>query len=275
MKCPCCLAGFLLLGAVAAPRMRAQTQPATVATVFEVASVKPATDGGNGVRGSCRGVDSVYAPSQRVEAPSPGRCVFTDARLSHLINIAWDLRSMALIKSGPDWIARGDERFNIVAKAETPAKVTEQQLLAMLQTLLVERFALKFHRETAETPGFALVSAKNGTKLSASKSEEQGIVFNSGKGVVKKPGPGQPISLKARRYSMAMLVEILSRLAERGPGMDKTGLDGVYDFTLAWDEDAGPSLATALREQLGLRMESAKVPESYFVVDSAHRPTEN
>jgi len=199
--------------------------------------------------------------------------VFTDARLSHLINIAWDLRSMALIKSGPDWIARGDERFNIVAKAEAPAKATEKQLLAMLRTLLVERFALKFHLETTETPGFALVRVKDGKQLQASTAEEDGIIFNGG--AVKKPGPGQPLSLKARRYSMAMLVALISRVADRGPGIDKTGLDGVYDFTLSWDEDAGPSLATALREQLGLKMESAKVPESYFVVDSAQRPTEN
>lgn len=74
---------------------------------------------------------------------------------------------------------------------------------------------------------------------------------------------------------MAMLVSLLSRVAERGPGVDKTGLEGVYDFTLSWDEEAGPSLTTALREQLGLRMESQKVRVSFFVVDSAQRPAEN
>ena len=91
--------------------------------------------------------------------------MITNARLSHLINIAWDLQSMALLKSGPDWIARGDERFNVVAKAEEPGKATEEQLLSMLQTLLIDRFQLKFHRETTEMPGFALMIAKTGTKL--------------------------------------------------------------------------------------------------------------
>jgi uncharacterized protein (TIGR03435 family) len=91
----------------------------------------------------------------------------------------------------------------------------------------------------------------------------------------QKPTPGPPPSLKARRYSMVMLVNLLSGVAERGPGIDKTRLDGVYDFTLSWDEDAGPSLSTALREQLGLRMESEKVPVSLFVVDSAQPPAGN
>ena len=49
----------------------------------------------------------------------------------------------------------------------------------------------------------------------------------------------------------------------------------VYDFTLTWDEDAGPTLDVALREQLGLRMESQKVPVEYFVIDSAQRPSAN
>jgi uncharacterized protein (TIGR03435 family) len=201
---------------------------------FEVASVKPAVDGIKGVKGSCHGVDSIYAPNQKADAPSPGRCEIANARLSHLINIAWDLRSMALLKSGPDWIARGDERFNVLAKAEEPGKATEEQLLTMLQTLLIDRFQLKFHRETTEMPGFALVRAKNGTKLRESKSQEVGITLGGGTGAIKKPTPGRPISFKARRYSMAMLVNLLSRVAERGPGIDKTGLEGVYDFTLSW-----------------------------------------
>jgi uncharacterized protein (TIGR03435 family) len=55
----------------------------------------------------------------------------------------------------------------------------------------------------------------------------------------------------------------------------RTGLAGFYDFTLAWDDDLGPTLPMALRDQLGLHMESQKVPISYFVIDSAQRPSEN
>jgi uncharacterized protein (TIGR03435 family) len=264
---------FRLLGACAgfvAPVL-AQPQAAPSPLAFEVASVKPSTSGINGVRGSCHGIDSIYTPNQKAEAPSPGRCVITDARLSHLINIAWEIGSMAMIKSGPDWIARGDERFNVVAKAEDPAKTTEPQLLAMLQTLLIERFQMKFHRETKDLPGFALVVTKTGAKLQDSKGGAA-VASSGGK---FKPAAGQPGTLKARRYSMAMLVDLIARVGQYGPGIDKTGLKGVYDFTLSWDEDAGPSLSTALRDQLGLRLESAKVPVSYFVVDSAQRPSAN
>ena len=67
----------------------------------------------------------------------------------------------------------------------------------------------------------------------------------------------------------------MSGFGGRGPGVDKTGLTGLYDFRLNWDEDAGPTIDVALREQLGLRMESQKVPVSYFIIDSAQRPSAN
>ena len=68
---------------------------------------------------------------------------------------------------------------------------------------------------------------------------------------------------------------MLSVFGDRSPGEDGTGLTGLYDFTLTWDNEAGPTLETALREQLGLRMVSEKVSTSYFVIDSAKRPSEN
>src|SRR5437868_15368419 len=87
------------------------------ASTFEVATVKPSAPGPNGVHGSCHGIDSVYTPGQADAAPPLGRCVIGDARLSHLVNIAWQMQTMGLIKSGPDWIAGGDERFDIQATA--------------------------------------------------------------------------------------------------------------------------------------------------------------
>jgi len=72
-----------------------------------------------------------------------------------------------------------------------------------------------------------------------------------------------------------MLVGFLSTFGGHGPGVDETGLTGVYDFTLMWDEENGPTIQTALREQLGLRMEMKKVAVSYFGIDSAQRPSPN
>ena len=253
----------------------ANAQNGTTPLAFEVASVKVAPMGPNGVRGGCHGIDSVYGPQQRVEAPPLGRCVITDARLSHLIGIAYGV-SMLNLKTGPDWIQRGDLRFNIEAKAEEPSKTTEQQLLTMLQNMLLERFQLRFHYETSETSGFALVIAKNGPKLQPSKSDETRLSFTGPEGkMVLKPFPGQPISMTARKVPIPMLLDLLSAVGGHGPGVDKTGLDGEYDFTLSWDEEAGPDLSTALRDQLGLRMEAEKVAVSVFVVDSAQKLSAN
>jgi uncharacterized protein (TIGR03435 family) len=243
---------------------------ATPPLAFEVATVKP-DKSANGVTGSCHGSDSIYASAQTV--PPLGRCVINSARLSHLIYIAYDLHSTGSIKAGSDWMTSGSERYNVEAQAENPATVTEQQLHQMLQTLLAERFKLKFHRETIEMPGFDLVVANKGPKLKTSSSEDVSMHFG---GDFYKPLPGRPVSLRARKYSMQMLAELLSGVGGHGPVMDKTGLTGAYDFELAWDQDAGPDLSTALREQLGLRMEpQKKVPVSFFVIDSAQKPDAN
>ena len=234
---------------------------------FEVATVKVNKTGG-GVEGRCHGIDSKYTPGEIGSAPPLGRCVITAGRLSHMIGIAWGL-PMALLKGGPDWASGGFDRFNVEAKADDPAKTTEAQLLAMLQTLLIERFQLKFHRETVDRPGFALVVGKNGPRnMTPSKAEDVVTSF----GDQFKPMPGRPATLTARKYTMARLAEMLSFVGQ-GPVLDKTGLAGEFDFTLNWDEEQGPTVATALQEQLGLKLESQKVPVSLFVIDSAQKPS--
>jgi uncharacterized protein (TIGR03435 family) len=236
---------------------------------FEVASVKVGK-GDAGVRGGCHGIDSKYSPNEAATAPPLGRCVITDGRLGHIINMAWDMRQMQLIKGGPDWALSGFDRYTIQTKAGDPAKATEAQLREMLQTLLVQRFKLKFHLETVEKPGFALVVGKNGPKLKLANGEEITTSF----GAQLKPFPGQPIDLTARKYSMAMLANLLSQVGP-GPVVDKTGLTGEYDFTLSWDETNGPALSTAVQQQLGLRLEAQKVPISTFVIDSTEKPKDS
>jgi len=234
---------------------------------FEVASIKVAKSR-EGVRGGCHGIDSKFQSGEM--APPPlGRCVITSGRLSHVINIAWGLNNMQLLKSGPDWIARGDDRFDIEAKAENPESVTEAELLEMLQNLLIERFHMTFHRETVENSGFALVVQKKGLKLKESTADEPKVSFSGG-----KPTPNRPVTLKARRCSMKTLANLLSQFGS-GAVADQTGLTGEYDFELSWDEAAGPALTSALQDQLGLRLESRKVPVTYFVVDAAQKPDAN
>jgi uncharacterized protein (TIGR03435 family) len=240
----------------------ANAQPA-----FEVATVKLAKDPA-GVRGGCHGIDSHYDANEAASAPPLGRCVIRDGRLDHMLSIAYHLRSMAMIQGGPDWARMGGDRFNVEAKVEDPTKATEEQLYQMLQALLTERFSLKFRREVKDMPGYALVVGKNGPKFKEAKGEEASMSF----GPNGKPGRG-PNSVTMRKYSMSKLADLLTNFGN--PILDKTGLTGDYDFTLAWDEDAGPTLYTALHEQLGLKLEPQKVPVLYIVIESAQKPSEN
>ena len=202
----------------------------------------------NGVRGGCRGVDSKTNSADGVILPI-GRCVITDGRLSHLIMIAWQLKTILTIENAPDWVVGGDERFTIQAKAENP-KATEAELLGMLQNLLVERFQLKYHREDRQESGFSLVVAKGGPKLVKSSDDDV-----TGIDPFRKDNPTRTISV--HRYSMSALASLLSAA---GPGnvTDETGLADSYNFKLIWNDTEGPSLFSAL-QQLGLRLEPHKV----------------
>jgi uncharacterized protein (TIGR03435 family) len=270
------LGGLALAAFLAAPQAIAQANTAPESLKFEVASIRVATSGFNGVRGGCRGIDSVYGAEEQARGGIPplGRCVITDARLSHLIGIAYGV-SMQALDTGEDWIQRGDLRFDVQAKAENPASATRQQLLTMLQNLLVERFQLKFHSVTKEEQGFALLVAKNGPKLRTSTSEEEKLTLIGPNGEEVAKPVSKAIRVNARKCSMSALKDVVAFAGNLGPGVDKTGLAGVYDFTLSWNEEDGPSLATALRDQLGLQVRPEKVPVTRFLLDSAKKPTAN
>lgn len=248
---------FLMAGILAA-------QQPVFPPVFEAASVHAAEPGNlEGVRGGCRGIDS-KSTLDGTSLPL-GRCVITDGRLSHLIFIAWQLKTISMIQNAPYWVIGGDERFTIQAKADDP-RATEAQLLGMLQQLLVERFQLKYHREDREEPGYGLVVAKGGVKMEKSKDGDM-----AGLGPFNKGNP--TIAISAHCYSMAGLASFLSTF---GPGnvKDETGLDGLYNFDLTWNDTDGPSVFSAV-QKIGLRLEPRKVPVSYFVIDSAQRPGDN
>ncbi len=143
----------------------------------------------------------------------------------------------------------------------------------MLQALLAERFKLTLHRETKELPMYVLVVAKNGPKFKTTESET-GISSNSSRTHWHVTAKG----------TMRRFAEFLSEEAGR-PVVDQTGLSGSYELTLDWTPDdapaandsaAGPSLFTALQEQLGLKLDATKGPVEILVIDRANRtPTEN
>jgi uncharacterized protein (TIGR03435 family) len=163
------------------------------------------------------------------------------------------------ISGGPSWI--DGDLFEIHAKASAP--FNQGQLKLMLQTLLAERFKLAIRSETRQLPVYSLLPAKNGPKLQqADRSGGLGTGRTSVRGTVDM---GQ--------FTNA-LISILGRTV-----IDNTGLKGFYKIDLTWAPDDptadGPSIFTAVQEQLGLKLESTKGPVQVLVIEHAEKPSEN
>lgn len=266
---------------------------------FEVASIKP-TKLITGVRSGCHGIDSKIGPNDSAAGIPLGRCVVSSGRLSHMIGFAYGV-TMDMLKGGPEWVARGDDRFDVEAKAEDPSTVTETGLKQMFQALLAERFKLKFRRETHEVQGFALVVAKNGPKMKVSTATDgsstgelkkvaapepmkrsetdkgsQETAIAGAKSAVVGLSPdsatSHPITINARNWSMDQLALALRGFAGQTV-VDETGLRERYDFNLSFE--VGQSPAGPLQDQLGLRLEPRKVSVDYLIVESAEKPTNN
>jgi uncharacterized protein (TIGR03435 family) len=252
---------------------------------FEVASVKPTRLQGAGVQSACHGIDSKFASKDLASMVPLGRCVITAGRLSHMIGVAYDI-TMDLLKGGPDWVAGGDNRYDLEAKAEDPSTATEAELQVMLQRLLADRFKLKFHRETQEVDGFELVLAKNGPKIKQAGTDEAerislGVAGSQDIGEAKKAAAegGKngaapvPMMLSVQKVSMARLAQLLQFFERGGHIADATNLKGFYDASLI--VDSGQAVNGPLQEQLGLKLETRKIPLSMLVVDSAEKPAAN
>jgi uncharacterized protein (TIGR03435 family) len=240
------------------------------APAFEVATVK-SNRSGAGVAGGCHGADTrLTAADLRLEVPL-GRCRITSGRLDHMLSIAYG-REIYRIQGGPDWM--GFERFDLEAKVENPPTSTDRQLLLMLRDLLHERFRMKTHRETIDASGHALVIAKNGPKLKESTEDGARSLRISGAAIYKFDAIEQrnlnENTLIGQRVTMAQLVNALAGLPGSGPIVDKTGLTGSYDFKMTWEPSE--SISAVLQEQLGLRLDSQRVPVEVLVVDSAEKP---
>jgi uncharacterized protein (TIGR03435 family) len=210
--------------------------------------------------------------------------------------------------------AKADSATDAELKKLNPlqAKLVKEH---MLQELLADRFKLKLRHETKQLPIYALEVAKNGPKLAEAKGVAAGPSGGEGlggRGIVR-PGPGQPgvrmqINGGEQRVDfedspMAMLVRVLSQSLGRTV-VNKTGLTGRYKFKLHWASDmghmlmgglmptpggdggpamgaapapgsSGPSIFTALKEQLGLKLKSEKGPVPVLVIEQIEPPTAN
>ena len=202
--------------------------------------------------------------------------------LKSLIFDAYGLKQFYQIVGGPGWI--DSEGFDIEAKVvpaggSTPQPLTRELRKQMQRSLLADRFKLAVHNETRELPVYELVVAKNGPKFRLANPGEK---FNDS---TNFSGMLTVLTLQNLQIS-ALTLELSSRLS--CPVLDKTGLTGKYDIKLEWARDTGPSVGnatadnasgpsifTAVQEQLGLKLQPAKAPVDVIVIDHIERPSEN
>ncbi len=260
-----------------------QSTPA--APTFEVASIKPApppTDGRLMVR---MGEDG-------------GRIDYTNVTLKDLLRKAYKVKDHQIV--GPDWL--NSERY--IVSAKLPEGTTKDQIPAMMQTLLADRFKLSLHKESKVMPAYSLTVAKGGPKLHQAEGEGRMRMMM---------GPrGRHMTGVATIQSLA---DTLSNFMDR-PVVDMTELKGSYDIDLEWSGDDGPqamrmmrgpgpggpgpggpgpggpeggprpeshddsadapSLFTSLQDKLGLKLDPRKETVDILTIDHAERvATEN
>jgi uncharacterized protein (TIGR03435 family) len=226
---------------------------AAVGPQFEVASIKP----------------SSADPRSSGINTGNGRLTASNVTLKRCIMGAYAVGPNQVL-GGPDWL--DSDRFEIAAKAEQP--VGDHLLMTILQTLLAERFKLVLHRDTKPVQAYVLGVGKNGPKLE--KGDGQGAKTDNGRG-----------NLVVTNATMDRFAEILSRQMDL-PVVNQTGLEGVFNVKLKWTPEnarpaapaeapatEGPSIFTAIQEQLGLRLHAQKVPIEVLVIDHAEKPSAN
>jgi bla regulator protein blaR1 len=218
------------------------------------------------------------------------------------------------IIGAPGWVKT--QRYDVEAKvspedAPKLEKLKFDERRSMIVPLLVERLNLKYHHETRELAGYALVVAKGGPKMKLSEvqppppdAKPQAAGAGPAAGDAPPPGPPQRRMLRmmerghleAEGSTTEMLARVLSDQVGRTV-VDKTGLTATYDYNLEWTPDnaapakpgadggpprndngseaVGPSIFTAVQEQLGLKLESTKGMVDVIVIDHIDLPSEN
>jgi uncharacterized protein (TIGR03435 family) len=274
--------------ATAAPAMGALPSSNTSekpALLFDVVSVKQSK--------SVSGSISVFAPIEG------DQLTLKNMTLASIIAYAYNFQNEDFVAGLPPWAKT--VRYDIDAKvAETDVaafrKLNEAQHKLMVQAILADNFKLKSSRQPRDVSIYALVVANGGPRMKEVKPGDPHP--NATKGAdgipiegmsLSKTGPNQ---ITGQEISMAILVQPLSGITGRQV-VDKTGLTGTYDFTLKWSPDqgtapmsresetsasrtdSGPSIFTAVQEQLGLKLEARKSSMPVLVVDHIEQPSEN
>jgi uncharacterized protein (TIGR03435 family) len=247
-----------LAGVLLSTALFAYSQPGQ--PTFEVASVRPSAQ-------------TVGPDYNNQVSWTPARFTAKNVTLKRLIEDAWQIQLNQIV--GPSWLDRNE--YDI--EARFPGEPTREQRALMLQSLLAERFALKEHRETRAMRVYQLTVAKGGPKFKPDSGEQS----HAGAGFHFHGEMRQFADLLAVQFSIPAPTRPDEPVRAGGPlipVLDKTGLQGTYDFSV----DIHPELGTdsfaawqrALNEQLGLRIESRKGNVEVRAVDDAAKiPTAN
>lgn len=217
---------------------------------FEVASIKPTP-----ADAQCGMIEPLPGGGLRVDCLS----------LHTILTWAYEVQDYQ-VTGGPPWASV--TRWNILAKPATPDPVpaptgARDLVRQRMRTLLTDRFQLLLRHETREGTAYILTVAKNGPKM---KEAPAGYI---------RRHPGHIDSNGATMRALAQYLAVdLGR-----PVTDETSLTGTHAFTLEWtpdnSHDSGPSVFTAIEEQLGLRLESRKAPVETLVIERAEKPSDN
>jgi uncharacterized protein (TIGR03435 family) len=240
------------------------------APAFEAASVKVNTSGD---------------AASRFGFAGPGRLTVTNNSLRNIVRNVWNVQNFQIV-GGPAWL--DSMRFDIAAVA--PADAPAPDVNAMMKTLLADRFKLVAHTETRDMPAYALIVREPG-RLGP---ELKPVAVDCGIAERELRAAGRPLpadrplcglrtrpgDMQGASVSMPQFARNLSGVAGRSV-VDATSLAGVFDLRLTWAPDQtevgvsadAPSLVTAVQEQLGLKLESRRMPIEVVVIDRAELPS--
>ena len=216
----------------------------------------------------------------------------TNQTLNDIVRNVWNVNRLQIF-GGPTWA--GEDRFDIEARAS--GKAGRDELVAMMKTMLADRFKLTVHQETRPIPIYALVLARPDGRFGPTLRQSLAKCDRSGPPAPGTPPPPPPpplggVDLPACGTNTGggvlraagIELEAFTRNMAGAAGriiVDKTGLTGTFDMVLRFNPDANdtssdlPSLFAAVQEQLGLKLDAQTAPAEVLVIDRVEKPTEN